>query len=433
MFIMRNKMTYFEVLMQNTSNFRYAIDNASILFLAQMRSDHTNSFRFSMTLTEEVSPNFLQQAVDRVYPRFPTIFAGFLPGYSQYYQIPSVKPPQVCPDSGCLASMSAQELKECAYRVFYSGKTVSIEAFHALTDGHGAIASFTTLIAEYLQLKYGIQIPVSHTLLDIDHSPLEAELRDSFLDYADMPPSHLPSRYAYQLPGAQETRSTVQTTKFTVPISKVLDAAHRYGVTVNTLITALVAASVMDVQTKSNTKKAKPVRIMVPVNLRKLFPSQTLRNFSYYVLPTMEPEDSCKPFSAQLDSLAAQMKSQLKKEHIGSLISYNVRTQNSWFFNITPLHLKFALMRLVCRFFGERTSSITVTNLGNITIPEEMRRYVTHMDVALTPRMLSPYGCSVLSYADTLTITLSRFPQESVLDEIFSGKLQDILREEHSV
>lgn len=137
--------------MNNTTFSKFAIDNASILFLAQIRKDHTNSFRFSMTLTENISPETLQLAVDRVYRRFPTVIAGFYPGFFHYFQIPAKMPPQVMQDTGCLRTMTKKELRECAYRVLYKDKKVSIEAFHALTDGYGAIASFTTLVAEYLR------------------------------------------------------------------------------------------------------------------------------------------------------------------------------------------------------------------------------------------------------------------------------------------
>ena len=68
--------------MEQKSQRKYAIDNASLLFLSLMRKDHTNAFRFTMTLTEEICPETLQMAVDRVYRRFPTVIAGFYPGFS---------------------------------------------------------------------------------------------------------------------------------------------------------------------------------------------------------------------------------------------------------------------------------------------------------------------------------------------------------------
>lgn len=413
--------------MKKTTFSQYAIDNASILFLAQIRKDHTNTFRFSMTLTEDICPETLQTAVDRVYRRFPTIIAGFLPGFFHYFQVPAKNPPQVQPDPGCLLTMGKDELRDCAYRVYYRGKTISIEAFHALTDGYGAIASFTTLVAEYLRLKYSVFIPVTETLVEVEQSPMLQELEDSFLTYAQEESAHLPSRYSYQLPGGNSVRNGVRTITYTVPVQNLLDAAHRYGVSINTLLSSLMAASVMEVQQNRNAGKNLPVRVMVPVNLRRMFPSKTLRNFSYYALPTMEPQEAKRPLSELMHSFAQQIHTQLDHDRMAAIIANNVKLQNAWFFRIIPLTLKTVLMRLICRFFGETNSSVTVTNLGNVTLPEEMRPFVTHMDVTLTPRIRSPYGCAILSYNGFLTINMSRFPQEAELEEIFLRNLELVL------
>lgn len=416
-----------EVLMSNsTFPASYAIDNASILFLAQMRKDHTNTFRFSMTLTEDICPQTLQTAVNNVYRRFPTIIAALSPGLFHYSQIPVNSAPIVQPDPGCLHPMSCEELHRCAYRVFYKGNCVSIEAFHALTDGHGAIASFTTLIGEYLRLKYGISVLAKAPFIDLSVSPQAQETEDSFIKYAGKQSKHIPSRYAYQLPGGSLPRETIKVSKFNIPSETLLRVAHRYGVTINTLISSIMASSIMEIQHKYTSSKLLPVRIMVPVNLRKVFPSQTLRNFSYYVLPTMEPEDFSKSIDKLLHSFKTQIESQLRKEHLASVITNNVRMQNAWYFRIIPWPIKRALMRFICYFFGERTSSITVTNLGNVSLPEEISKYITHMECTLTPRMLSPYGCTILSYNGNLSIHISSFPEAHELQDLFFKKLSDL-------
>lgn len=411
--------------MKKTTFSEYAIDNASILYLSLMRRDHTNTYRFSMTLKESICPDTLQMAVDRIYRRFPTVIAGFLPGFFHYLQVPAKTPPQVQPDPGCLVTMTPEEIRKCAYRVYYTGNTVSIEAFHALTDGYGAIASFATLMAEYLRLKYGVHIPVSSVLMDIEQSPMLNELEDAYLNYENGKPLHLPSRYAYQLPGGNGVRDAVRISSLTMPTAEILDAAHRHGVSITTLVSSVMAAAVMEIQQRyPGCTGIKPVRIMVPVDLRRLFPSQTLRNFILYALPTMEPQDRSKPLPELLRSFSRQLHAQTERKQLSSIMSYNVRTQRAWYFQIIPLAIKRVMMRLIYRFFGESNSSVTVTNLGNVHLPEEMTDYIHHMEVILTPRMRSPYNCAILSYNGMLSINISRFPQETELEELFFQKLQ---------
>ena len=364
-----------------------------------------------------------------IYRRFPTVIAGFLPGFFHYFQFPAVQPPQVQPDPGCLNTMTREELHRCAYRVFYKDNTVSIEAFHALTDGYGAIASFTTLMAEYLRIRYEIDIPAVETVRDLDDLPTSEETDDAYLKHQEGKPLHLPSRYAYQIPGTPNSNWKVLKTTLQYPVQQIVDAAHRCGVSANTLLSGVLASAIMEIQEKRNSGSLKPVRIMVPIDLRRFFESHTLRNFIWYALPTMEPGDRNLPLEELLKKFQIQFRDQTERKRLASIIKYNVKTQLNWFFRFLPRVVKYTLMRLVYRYFGESNSSVTVTNLGNLKLPEQMRPYVQKLDVILTPRIHSPYGCAVISYGGMLSINISRFCEESELEAIFVRKLGSLLHQ----
>lgn len=403
----------------------YAIDNSAILYLALMRKAHTNIYRFSMTLKHDVDPVLLQQAMDRVYRRFPTIIAGFKPGFFQYTMVPAKEPPQVRPDPGMLIMMSKEEIETCAYRIYYSGRKISFETFHAVTDGYGAIASFTTLVAEYLRLRHDLDIPVCNTLRSLDDEPMANELEDSYLTHYEGTPLHLPSRYSYQLPG-KYTESHVRTVARSYSTKSVIAAAKAQGVSMTSLLSGVMASSIMEVQER-HRQKLQPVRIMVPVDLRRMFGSTTLRNFILYTLPTMEPEDRKLPLKELLGRFHRQMKEQLDPKRMASIMAYNVRTQASTLFRFIPRALKCFVMRLAYKYFGESNSSITLTNIGNIVLPEEMAPHVEAMECILTPRAGSPYNCAVIAIHDRLTITISRFPHRPELEEVFFEKLEAVM------
>lgn len=413
--------------MKKTTFHRFPIDNSAILYLALIRKDHTNTYRFTMKLKEAVCPETLQTAVDHIYRRFPTIIAGFQFGFFRSYQVPVTVPPRVQPDPGCLITMSKEEIRRCAFRVYYQDTTIIMEAFHALTDGYGAIACFTTLVAEYLRLKHGVHIPVCETLVDPEQSPCLRELEDAYLQYEEGEPLHLPSRYAYQLPGGNSMRDAIYTHTVRIPASRILEASRIHGVSITALIGTAMAAAIMEVQNRTPSGSAKPVRIMVPVDLRRMFPSRTFRNFILYVLPTLEPKDSHNALSQRLRSFADQVQSQLDPNRLASIMAYNVRTQRSRFFQLIPLSLKLIFMRLAYRYFGESNSSITMTNLGNVRFPEQMQPFVEGIEVILTPRARSPYNCGIISCNGQLSIHISRFRKESEFEAIFQNKLEEIL------
>ncbi len=409
---------------------KYAIDNSSILYLALIRKHHTNIFRFTITLTEKVQPALLQEAVNRVHLRFPTIFARFRPGFFSYSQVPAKQPPQVQQDPGLLINMTRQEIAQCAYRVYYSGKDIILEGFHALTDGYGMIASFSTLLAEYLRLQYGLQIPVGYPVFDLNEEPKEEETEDAYKKYASTKSLHMPSRYSYQLPGSQPKCGPVCRETFVYPVDDLLLASRRYGVSITALLSAVMAASIMELQHTHRKQPLRPVRIMVPIDLRRIFPSKTLRNFILYALPTMEPaEHGCEIAELAL-RFSHQIKAHLSIDNLAGILSYNVRMQNRLLYKLLPSKLKCSLMRLAYTYFGESNSSLTMTNLGNIALPESMVPYVESIILTMMPRVRSPYNCGMYSYNGNFFINLCRFPEKSQLEKIFSRNLRNILYSE---
>ena len=403
----------------------YAPDNSAILYLALIRKKHTNIYRFTMTMTDPVDPDALQRAMDRVYRRFPTIIAGFRPGFFTHTVVPAEQSPQVLPDPGVLIPMTKQEIAACAFRLYYRDREISYEGFHAAADGFGAIAFLTTLTAEYLRLSKGIDIPVCNTLRDVNEEPKPEELEDSYLVHQSGEPLHLPSRYSYQLPG-EYTEPRIYPTTRSYPIDQVLAAARSHGVSLTSMLTGVMASSIMEVQ-KRHRSKLLPVRIMVPADLRRMFKSTTLRNFILYALPTLEPEDHDQPLSELLRSFHRQTKAQLQPERMASIMAYNVKTQASLLYRMVPRALKCAFMRVAYKYFGESNSSITLTNLGNVVLPDEMDRHVEDLTLTMTPRTGSPYNCGVLAFKNKLKISICRFGPQPELEEVFFNKLDTVM------
>lgn len=413
--------------MPKTQFSEFAVDNASILFLSLIKPYHNNNFRFSMTLDTPVCPEALQEAVNRITPRFPSVIARLRQDFLCYRQLPVEKPPLVQKDPGLLRPMSREELSESCFRVYYDGSTVSIEAFHAMTDGYGAITTFTTLIAEYLNIRSGLVTPVGLTRLDVSQMPQPEEVVDSFLDFADAPPKHLPSRFSYLPERSADADWQVKANHLSLDIAPALAAAKKYGVSLNTLLTAALAETVMEQQMETVSGKKKPVRIMVPVDLRRLTGSRSLRNFSLYTLPTMEPAHHGLPFPELCRVFGDQLKVQLSKEALMGMVSYNVKTQNAWYFRIVPWKVKAALLRIGYRFFGESNSSLTLTNLGPVSFPEELQPHILDFQCYLTPRVSSPYGCTVMTCNGKLSLNMSRFTSEDPVGDRFFERLKALV------
>ena len=157
------------------------LDNAAKIYPAARTRHWSNMFRLSVTLTEAVDTALLQQSLDATVPRFPTIAARLRRGIFWYYlqqlqQAPPVSQEQSYP----LAFMHPQEARQCAFRVIVYQNRIAVEFFHSLTDGTGGMTFLKSLVAEYLQRKYAITIPVTHGILDRGEPPRQEEMEDCF-------------------------------------------------------------------------------------------------------------------------------------------------------------------------------------------------------------------------------------------------------------
>lgn len=146
---------------------QYSLDHSAMIHLASAQKDYSNCFRISITLKESVDPEILQKAVNRITQRFPTVIAGIRRELFQYQIVHNRIPPKIQKEQKVLLTMGKEEIKRCAFRVLYIENEIAIEIFHALTDGYGGMVVMSTLVAEYLQLRYQIQIPVSELMDDL--------------------------------------------------------------------------------------------------------------------------------------------------------------------------------------------------------------------------------------------------------------------------
>ena len=68
---------------------------------------------------------------------------------------------------------------------------------------------------------------------------------------------------------------------------------------------------------------------------------------------------------------------------------------------------------------GERNSCLTLSNLGAVTLPEEMRPYVARLDFVLGVQATRPNNLGVLSYGDKLYCNFIRKIEEPTLEREF--------------
>lgn len=407
----------------NSARRRYPVDNSAILHLAVLKPGKANIFRFCANLTEPVEPEALQRAVDAVTPRFPVLVAGIESDLWRYYVVPVSEPPRVERDTETIAYMDKEQIRRCAMRVLYRSRQISVEFFHSLTDGYGALIFLRTLVAEYFRFARGIQCSQEELQRTAPRFSEEEETEDGFVRYVGEQEGKRNNTPAYQ-PGQDELISRVNITTGKFQTAQILEAAHRYGISMTTFLAAVMMESLRELQAKKR-RYQEAIQIMVPVNLRNLFPCRTLHNFSLYAVPRIEASDLGESFEAVARKVDSQLKKQFTREHLQAMFTPNVKLDSHPLVGKIPLALKCFFLRLGYRFFGARTSSLSLSNLGRVQFPKEIEPYITGVAVHMSPRINSAYNCGVISHGDVLYINFSRCMSKPELEILFFNKLAE--------
>lgn len=405
------------------------LDNAAKIYPAARRRNWSNIYRQSVTLTEDVDTEVLRSALNVTIKRFPSIAARLRRGLFWFYLQQVESPPEILVEQSCpLAFMNNKEMRQCAFRVIVYHNRLAVEFFHSLTDGSGALVFLKTLTAEYLEQKYKISIPCEHGILDRKQAPTAEELEDSFLKYSGPVPASRRSNNAWRLVQNPMPGGFLNLICFSLPANEVLAAAHARNVSVTVFLSAAMMMALQNWQkeTVAVQTKRKHIKVLIPVNLRQLFPSKTLRNFAMYTIPEIDPRLGEYTFDEICRIIQCKMGEEITPKHMSSVIAKNVNDERNPLVRLIPLPIKNIVMKAIFDTVGERKSCLSFSNLGVVQLPDCMKQYVKRIDFILGVQAAAPYNCGLLSYENTLYINFIRNTRDPDLERHFFSVLQEM-------
>ena len=398
------------------------LDNAAKIYPAAKRRNWTNYFRLSATLTEEVDLNVLRAALDVTVRRFPSIAVRLRRGVFWYYLEEITKAPAIEEDKSYpLVHVPFDDVRKCAFRVLVYGSRIAVEFFHAVTDGTGGLIFLKTLVAEYLCQKYKINIPAENGVLGRLEDPDPEELEDSFARYAGDVTASRAEATAWHLTGTPETDGYKDLVTLMVPADKLRSCAKDHGVSVTELLCAAMMQAIGELQAEKvpNPRHRKPVKVLLPVNLRKLFPSKTLRNFASYITPEIDPRLGACSLQALCALVHHKMGLENNRWTMRAKFAANVASERSPVLRVMPLFIKNIAMKAVFDTVGECKSCLCLSNLGRVELPDVMVPYVRRMDFIIGVQAKAPHNCGVVTWGDTAYINCIRSIREPELEYHF--------------
>jgi len=402
------------------------LDNAAKIYPAAKRRNWNNTFRLSATLSEPINRDILRVALDTTIHRFPSIAAKLRRGTFWYYLEELSRAPDIVDEMHSpLVHMPIEDIRKCALRILVYNNRLAIEFYHALTDGNGGLIFLKSLVAEYIERRYGIKIPATDGVLDRSEDPSPEELEDSFLKNSGDVSKSRSEPNSYRLSGIPEKDGFINLTTMIVDSDELRAKAKEHGVTVTAFLASALICAIAEIQNRQLPRRAqKPVKILLPVDLRKIYGSKTLRNFSLYITPGIDPRLGKWEFDEVCKTIYHQMGYGITKKEMTARMTKNVNSEKAMILRVMPLFIKNIAMKMVYNAVGEKKACLDMSNLGIVTLPEEMKKYVDRFDFIIGPLPETPYNCAVITYNGKVNISFVRNVRKPELELAFFEQLR---------
>ncbi|MFO7731342.1 MAG: hypothetical protein R6V86_11325 [Spirochaetia bacterium] len=418
----------------------YRLDNTANLYPSVISRRNTTLFRISIHLHQPVHVDRLTRALQKLVLRFPYYQVHLRRGAFWYTleENPRIPLPVIDSKSPC-RYMPIKQRGVLPFRVRVFSNTIAVEFSHAITDGTGALIFTKSLLAAYRIVDLEPNSPEYKRLYReysedpeiflFDQSPKAEEFKDAFLTHFDPSiPTPDQEKKVFHLPGRKLPIGQYRVITGNMPLQEVLSLAKSHNATLTEFLTAVYFDALQKIQEIVKADKVRgrwnPVSVMVPVNLRNILPSRSMRNFFLILNPLLDTRLGHYDLDEIVHKVHHFMQTQLDHRHLKQQISRNVKGVVNPLLRISPLLLKNIGLKLIYRDFGESRFSGSLSNLGMAVFPPSLEKIVRTLEFVPPPSTVLGVKCGALSYRGDLRLTFGSLLEETALERLVFSKLR---------
>jgi len=343
----------------------YKLDNCGKIFPPTTSDYDTAVFRIACKLKSEIIPTILQSALKETLIDYPVFNSILSKGFFWYY----------IDEVDNINRVSEENKPPCSriygvlYRVTYYKNIINLEVSHSLTDASGTTMFFKTLVSNYLKLKYDIQ-----TEEEIDKSSIYEKSEDAFKKYYKKPGkfNFYFSRNAYKIKLEDYSDYRIRIIDATTSTSKIIELSKKYQCSISIYITSILIHSILLQMTEREKKR--PIFITLPVNLRRFFPSNTIRNFFYAVSIRYKSNGEDK-IEDIISNVKEQFEKNLTKEKMYEKMSETLFLENVFILRLVPRALKDFVLKTSFDI-SRKKHTMSFSNIGAISMPKVFEPYI---------------------------------------------------------
>lgn len=400
----------------------FPLDNAGIFYPSIISDRVTTVFRLSVTLDKPVKLKELQKALDKTLKDYPQFKVQCRRGFFWFYFEENPKRLFVTKESlyPCRKiPIKRRGIFPIQIKAFYN--RVALEVSHCLTDGTGALVFLKHLIHRYfIELGYNIELPLR------GQEDIDMEMEDSFKKYfkPQIPPPRKSDK-AFHVPWKADLKDVYNIITGIAPSESIKKVSKSYGVTVTEYLLGVLGYSLQKILLKmplnKRRKLSKPFRLMVPINLRKMFSSKSLRNFFLSIEPSFDPELGEFSFEEILKIIHHFMQVEVNDKYISRQISRNIRGQMES--KLIPLFIKNIILKSLYIKFGESKYSSSISNMGVVKFDNKIDELIKKVEFIPPPSALCKIKLGTITHDGQMTICFGSVVNETELEKYFFRKL----------
>ncbi|MBR4808719.1 MAG: hypothetical protein IK031_00375 [Bacteroidales bacterium] len=379
----------------------------------------------AVTLDAPVDAALLDDALQSVMKRFPSFRYSIRRGLFWWFLQKLDNDPAVC-GFRRLAPIDVKRNGGYMFKLGCSDSRIFLDVYHALTDGNGALTFLLSTVAEYLKLSGGAAVEYGKWIYNPDDEPIAEELEDGFDKFSGTKGALDEEKKAWHIKGTEELPDVLNSMSVSFSSEQVHAKAKELGCTVTELLSALMLTSLQEVHASQKGRKRQHIRMELPVNLRPIFGSRTLRNFSSYVYLSLDLSNGYYSFEDALREVKYQKRLYMQPARLTRRIAANVQLEDNLGIRIIPLFIKKPIINLINFLKGDNYGTYTFSNIGNVELPEGVARHIRDLNFVLGRTRGRSGSCAGVSFGGRMYLNFTRKIAEDCFERIFVRKLREL-------
>lgn len=406
--------------MEKSNNWR-RLDNSAKIFPIASSKKYSSVFRLSAVLKEKINPNILRKAVEMVLENLPSFKVKLKKGVFWYYFEDNNKEIIIEEEKNYPCKyIDPNTNNDYLFKVTYFENKINLDIFHSLTDGNSGIIFLKEIVYTYIELAHKNEFSKE---LRIKRKFSNNTEDDYLKNYDKKSKNNRDGKKAYILKGKKLPLAAIGVIHVNINLEQLKAKAKEKNVTITQYLTSILFYAIYEANYRKYNGK-KPIKICIPVDLKKYFKSETINNFFSYITIQLDFENNnFNSFDRILEYVKKDFETKLTKDEISKTMSANVKLGNNIFIKSIPLFLKLIIVKLSYMEIRRYTTT-TFSNIGRIGIIGEYQKYIDKFLMLIAPESVEKIKCSACSFEKNLVFTFTSTLQNTDIEKRFCNILK---------